>query len=185
MPDQTVAAAESSLGAIAESRDMRYPRVFSFDEMAGMPRIPFSKGCETGQFLSVERDDARYMLLGMCFHDADMEPYEFELAAGEEAHYCVKGRLKFSCRDYDGNEAEFFVEEGEVAYLPGGYWYTLEASGVDSINYWSVAPAMKTGIAPLEKVHMPGARDYAKVLKSLRKPGEVGQGGAGNGDGNG
>jgi hypothetical protein len=138
------------------------------DELAAMPRLEFSKGCESAVFVSRERDDARWFYLGLCYHAADMEDFEWEQVSWDEAFYCVKGRLRLHVRDDEGNEAELIVEEGEHIYVPAGYWYTLKATGIDSLNYWVMSPSPKTGLAPMHQTGIAGAPEYAKTLRALR-----------------
>lgn len=160
---------EKRLSDIAKRSDRRYPRVIKFDEIEAMPRLPFSEGCSSAIFLSRERDDARYFYQGMCFHGADMEDFGWHQSSWDEAYYCVKGVLRVAVSDDTGREKVFDIHEGEHFYLPAGYTYTLRASGVDSINFWTLGPAFKVGLKPLKEINLPEAPAYAKTLIEMRR----------------
>jgi glyoxylate utilization-related uncharacterized protein len=154
---------------VRDRSDKRYPRVITFDEIEGMPRLPFAKGCESGVFISRERDDARYFYQGLCFHDADMEEYRWDQSNWDETYYCIKGTIRVLVEDHVGNSKLFDINETEHFYLPAGYTYTLKASGVESINFWTLGPAFKAGLKPLRGIGIPEAPAYAKQLKAMRE----------------
>jgi hypothetical protein len=129
----------------APQRANRFPRHTRFSEIEKMPRLQFSKGCESGIFISRERDEARFYSQGLCFHDADMEDLVWDETSWDEAFYCIKGQLRVLVSDIEGNEAEFVVEEGDHFWAPAGYKYTMKATGVESINFWTMAPLMQSG----------------------------------------
>jgi hypothetical protein len=168
LPGSQLITNASSLADVAAKRDRRYARVMGFAEIEAMPRLEFSKGCESAVFVSRERDDARYFYLGMCFHGADMEDFVWEQVSWDEAFYCIKGRLCLHIRDGQDNESELFIEEGEHVYVPAGYWYTLKATGIDSLNYWIMSPSAKVGLAPMHQTGIPEAPQYAKTLRAMR-----------------
>lgn len=147
---------------------LRYPRVIGRAEIAAMPRLPFSKGCESGVFLSRERDDARYFNQGLCFHDPDMEDFEWEQASWDETYYCIKGVLRVVARDASGKERVLEAKEGDHVYLPAGFTYTLKASGVESINFWTLGPAIKVGLKAFKEINIPEAPEYAAKLVAMR-----------------
>jgi hypothetical protein len=128
-----------------ERRENRIPRVMVHEEIAAMPRLRFSKGCESGIFISRERDESRFYSQGLCFHDADMDDLTWEGVSWDEAFYCMKGRLRVVVTDAEGNEADFIIEEGDHFWGPAGYKYSLKATGVESINFWTSAPVLYTG----------------------------------------
>jgi hypothetical protein len=113
-------AGTKRLADVGERSDRRYPRVISRSEIEAMPRMAFSKNCESAVFLSRERDDARFFYQGMCFHAADMEDFEYFQSAWDEAYYCVKGILRVVVRDAQGREKVFDIPEGDHFYLPAG-----------------------------------------------------------------
>ncbi len=156
------------LSDVAARSDRRFPRLISRGEIEEMPRLEFSKGCESAIFISRERDDARYFYQGMCFHAADMEDFQWMQSSWDESYYCVKGVLRICVSDDTGREKTFDIEEGQHFYLPAGYTYTLKASGVDSINFWTLGPAFKVGLKPLNEIGIPDAPAYAKRLVELR-----------------
>ncbi|MGB1885135.1 MAG: hypothetical protein ACPHUF_14620 [Gammaproteobacteria bacterium] len=128
-----------------QQRVDRAPRHMTHDEIAAMPRLKFTNGCESGIFISRERDESRFYSQGLCFHDADMDPLEWQEVSWDEAFYCMKGKLVVAVSDSDGNELEYIVEEGDHFWAPAGYKYILKASGVDSINFWTMAPVLHSG----------------------------------------
>src|SRR3979411_753856 len=105
--------------------EVRYPRIIKRKEIEPLPRMMFSRGCGTSVFLSPERDDARYFMQGLCFHDADMDECSWIEDAGDEAYFCISGVIRVGVRDGAGKEITLDIEEGEHAYLPAGYTYTL------------------------------------------------------------
>ena len=140
--------AKSKGAAIRESvqrREHRVPRHITHKEIAAMPRLRFTRGCESGIFISRERDESRFYSQGLCFHDADMDDLTWEGVSWDEAFYCMKGQLKIIVTDPEGNEAEFIVDQGDHFWGPAGYKYTMKATGVESINFWTTAPVLFTG----------------------------------------
>jgi hypothetical protein len=51
--------------------------------------------------------------------------------------------------------------QGEHIYLPAGYAYTLEATGVEAAFFWTSGPSPRAGLVE--------APEYSAQLKSLRK----------------
>lgn len=139
----------------------RYPRVITPDEIDAMPRLPFGEGIGTAIFLSLERDDARYFRHGYCYMEADHEPYHWDQKDFDETHYCLKGKVRVRVEDADGREVYLEAAEGEHIYLPGGYKYTVEPSGVESAFFWTSGPSPRNGIVE--------APEYSELLRSLRK----------------
>jgi hypothetical protein len=138
----------SAAAAIRESvpeAPYRAPKMITADQIAAMPRLRFVKGMESGIFISKERDGARYYSQGYCFHDADMDDLVWDETGWDEAFLCVKGKLHVIVEDTDGNTAEYEINEGDHFWAPAGYKYTLRATGIDSINFWTMGPVMKSG----------------------------------------
>jgi hypothetical protein len=167
MPPATKEQA-TSLSAIADKRDRRFPRVIDREEIDSLPLLEFAKGCASSVFLSRERDDARYIAHGYCFHAADMDEFVWDQSSWDETYFCIKGVLKLGVRDKDGNETELVMNEGEHGYLPAGYTYILRPSGVESINFWTLGPVLNVGLVPLKDIGMPDAPEYSKQLRALR-----------------
>jgi ethanolamine utilization protein EutQ (cupin superfamily) len=138
----------------------RYPRVIDEDEISAMPRLEFNTGIDTAIFLSRERDDARYFRQGYCYMEPDHGPYSWDQVNFDETHYCLKGMIRLHVRDAAGREITLEAGEGEHIYLPAGYSYTLEATGVQSTFFWTSGPSPRAGLVE--------ARDYRDELKSLR-----------------
>jgi hypothetical protein len=161
--------ADKRLSDVRNRSNRRYPRLIAREEIEAMPRMPFSKNCESAIFISRERDDARFFYQGMCFHGADMEDFKWMQSAWDESYYCVKGVLRLAVSDDTGREKVFDINEGEHFYLPAGYTYTLMASGIDSINFWTMGPAFKAGLRPLKELDVPDAPAYSKTLTGMRE----------------
>ena len=49
---------------------------------------------------------------------------------------------------------------GEHIYLPGGYAYTIENTGVRSVFFWSSGPSARSGVTE--------SKEYSKQLTALR-----------------
>jgi hypothetical protein len=141
-------AAKSKAAEIRESaerREHRIPRAMTHEEIEAMPRLRFTRGVESAIFISREREGSRYYSQGLCFHDADMDDFTWDEVSWDEAFYCMKGQLKVVVEDHEGNQAEYVVDEGGHFWAPAGYKYTLKATGVDSINFWTMAPVLFSG----------------------------------------
>ncbi|MFN8218014.1 MAG: hypothetical protein U0R71_15575 [Solirubrobacterales bacterium] len=143
----------------------RRPKMITAKEIEEMPRLRFVKGMESGIFVSKERDGARYYSQGYCFHDADMDDLVWDEIGWDESFLCVKGKLLVIVEDTDGKTAEYEVEEGDHFWAPAGYKYTLRATGVDSINFWTMGPVMKSGWRYTDEQFAP---PYHEKLKKLR-----------------
>ncbi len=142
------------------SEARRYPRVITEAEISAMPRLQFNTGIDTAIFLSRERDDARYFRQGYCYMEPDHEPYHWDQTNFDETHYCLKGRIRLRVSDKEGREVVFDVGEGEHIYLPGGYAYTIENTGVRSVFFWSSGPSPRPGLVE--------AKEYSSQLTALR-----------------
>ena len=103
-----------------------------------MPRMEFVPGMESGIFVSRERDESQYFSQGLCFHAADMDDLVWEQTGWEEAFMCLKGKLHVRVEDADGQKNDYFIEEGGHFWAPQGYKYILRATGIDSINFWTM-----------------------------------------------
>ncbi|GAB3004333.1 hypothetical protein LWP59_25765 [Amycolatopsis acidiphila] len=138
----------------------RYPRVIVPDEIDKMPRLEFNSGITTAIFLSRERDDARYFRQGYCYGEPDHLPYHWDQKDFDETHYVLKGRIHLVVEDADGRKIVLEAGEGEHIYLPAGYKYTLEATGVEFVFFWSSGPSPRAGLVE--------AAEYSAELKALR-----------------
>ena len=127
----------------------RCPRVITMDEISAMPRLPFNTGIGTSIFLSQERDDARHFRQGVCWQEPDHLPYNWKQADFDETHYCLKGKIRLRVKDAAGREVILEAGVGEHIYLPGGYEYTLEATGVATEFFWTSGPSPRFGLAEL------------------------------------
>jgi uncharacterized cupin superfamily protein len=139
----------------------RYPRVITPEEIDSMPRLSFNTGIGTAIFLSRERDDARYFRQGYCYMESDHAPYNWKQADFDETHYCLEGKIHLLVQDASGRKVAIEARPGEHIYLPAGYDYTLEASGVKTVFFWCSGPSPRAGL-----VECP---EYSRELKSLRR----------------
>jgi hypothetical protein len=162
MPTTTAnpgSSAESSYDPSAPNA-RRYPRVIAPDEITAMPRLEFNTGIDTAIFLSRERDDARYFRQGYCWMEPDHAPYAWDQTNFDETHFCIQGMIRLLVRDASGREVVLEAREGEHIYLPAGYAYKLEATGVKSAFFWTSGPSPRPGLVE--------AKDYSKQLTSMR-----------------
>jgi ethanolamine utilization protein EutQ (cupin superfamily) len=139
----------------------RYPRVISPDEIDTMPRLEFNTGIDTAIFLSRERDDARYFRQGYCYMEPDHKPYHWDQRDFDETHYVIKGQIKLRVEDAAGRQVIMEAGLGEHIFLPAGYKYTLEATGVQSAFFWTSGPSPRAGLTECP--------DYVTELIALRK----------------
>lgn len=139
----------------------RYPRVITAGEINSMPRLTFNTGIDTAIFLSRERDDARYFRQGYCYQEPDHLPYQWDQHDFDETHFCLEGHIRLRVRDAVGREVILEAGPGEHIYLPAGYRYTLENTGVKTVFFWSSGPSPSCGLVD--------APDYSNQLKELRK----------------
>ena len=143
------------------SNARRFPRVITPEDINSMPRLTFNKGIGTAIFLSRERDDARFFRQGYCYMEPDHAPYNWNQMDFDETHYCIEGKIHLVVKDAAGRKVILEAKQGEHIYLPAGYDYTLEASGVKTVFFWSSGPSHRAGL-----VECP---EYSQELKSLRK----------------
>ncbi len=143
-----------------EASPQRYPKVMPADEIEAMPRLEFNTGIDTGIFISQEREDARYFRQGVCYAKADHEPVHWTQSNFDEAQYCISGMIRLRVEDAAGKVVVLEAQPGDNIYLPAGYTYTLEATGVEYTFLWTSGPSNRPGI-----VEAPG---YSKQLRALR-----------------
>ncbi|MEA2330591.1 MAG: hypothetical protein QOH58_729 [Thermoleophilaceae bacterium] len=168
-PSKLTSSAEEGILAREAHSDVRYPRLITRDEITPIPKMMFARGCGTSIFISSERDDARYFIQGLCFHEPDHEEYAWVQDAWDEAYYCIKGIIRVGIEDSEGTSLDLDIHEGQHAYLPAGFTYTLKPSGVESINFWTVGAIPAPGIKVFTEIGVPNAADVAKQLTELRK----------------
>lgn len=139
----------------------RYPRVITPSEINEMPRLPFAKGIGTSIFLSQEADDARHFRHGYCYQEPDHDDYFWDQSNFDETHYCLEGKIRLRVEDAAGRVVFLEASAGEHIYLPGGYKYTLVASGQRTVFFWTSGPSPRYGL-----VEIP---EFSAQLRSLRK----------------
>ncbi len=138
----------------------RYPRVIAPDEINALPRLQFAEGISTSIFLSQERDDARYFRHGYCYQEPDHADYHWDQTNFDETHYCLEGKIRLQVEDAAGRIVFLEARPGEHIYLPGGYKYTLKATGKKTTFFWTSGPSPRYGL-----VEIP---EFSAQLKSLR-----------------
>lgn len=140
--------------------DRRFPRVITMKEILSLPVLPFEKGIGTAIFLSQERDDARHFRQGICWQTVDHDPYKWNQTNFDETHYCLKGKIRLKVKDAEGRVITLEAAQGEHIYLPAGYEYTLEPTGVETVFFWTSGPSPRYGLAEIP--------DYSSALTALR-----------------
>ncbi|MSW95799.1 MAG: hypothetical protein F2796_03270 [Actinobacteria bacterium] len=74
-----------------------------------------------------------------------MADLTWQATSWDEAFLCISGKLHVIVVDRDGKELNFHMEAGDHFWGPAGYKYTLRATGVETLNYWTTGPAQPTG----------------------------------------
>ncbi len=138
----------------------RYPRVITEAEIESLPRLEFNRGIDTAAFLTRERDDARFFRQGYVYMEPDHEPYHWQQATFDETHYCLKGQIRLRVEDKNGRVVVLEATVGEHIYLPAGYSYTLEPTGLSSVSFWTSGPSHRPGIVE--------AKEFSRKLTALR-----------------
>jgi ethanolamine utilization protein EutQ (cupin superfamily) len=141
----------------------RYPRVINTKEIESQPVLPFAKGIGTCIFLSQERDDARHFRQGYCFGEAGHDDYHWDQANFDETHYCLEGKIRLKVEDASGRVIYLEAGIGEHIYLPGGYKYTLESTGMKTTFFWTSGPSPRYGLVE--------APEFSEKMRSLRNGG--------------
>jgi hypothetical protein len=146
----------------------RFPRVIPNEEIAAIPRWDLNTGIGTTVFLSRERDDARYFRQGIYWMDADHAGHEWNQTNYDESQHCIEGLLRLRVRDAGGREVVLEAGPGENVYLPAGYTYTLEPSGVSTKVLWTSGPSPRPGLVLAKGEGVAGAKEYRKALIASR-----------------
>jgi mannose-6-phosphate isomerase-like protein (cupin superfamily) len=144
----------------AAANARRYPRVITESDIDEVPFLEFNNGIGTRIFLSRERDDARYFRQGYCYGEPGHGDYHWDQANFDETHFVLKGRIRLKVEDATGRTVTYEASEGEHIYLPGGFKYTLEDTGVDWAFFWTSGPSPRPGLVE--------AKDYSNQLRDLR-----------------
>jgi ethanolamine utilization protein EutQ (cupin superfamily) len=135
--------------------------VITNKEIESLPRLEFNTGIETAIFISQERDDARYFRQGICYAKAQYEPVHWTQSNFDETQFCLSGKIRLRVEDSTGKKIVLEAGPGEHIYLPAGFTYTLEATGVDSTFFWVSGPSNGPGIVE--------APDYSQQLRARRE----------------
>ncbi|MED5804008.1 hypothetical protein VX037_23580 [Gordonia sp. Z-3] len=160
---QAKRAVGAEIRASVPTQEIRFPRLFAFDEVASMPRIPFSRGMECGAFISREREGARYYSQGIGFHAAGADDVTWQATSWDESFTCLSGSLRVIVTDAEGKEVEFLVEAGKYFWAPAGYKYSVRSTGVEAVSYLTTAPQMPSGWR-----HTGDDESYSDALIALR-----------------
>ena len=87
--------------------------------------------------------------------------------ATDHFNQCLQyAQLVVEVVDSAGNELKYTVDEGDHFWAPAGFKYTLKASGVEAINFWTMAPVLHTGWRDTGDPAGPG---YSDMLLDARK----------------
>ncbi len=143
-----------------KQRSRRYPRVITEAEIASLPRLEFNTGIDTAIFISQERDDARYFREGICKARPDHAPVNWMQKDFDETQFCLSGKIRLRVEDHTGRQVVLEALPGEHIYLPAGYTYTLEATGIETTFFWVSGPSNRPGIVE--------APDFSKALSASR-----------------
>ena len=73
----------------------------------------------------------------------------------------LEGKIRLKVEDAAGRVIYLEAAQGEHIFLPGGYKYTLEATGVKTVFFWTSGPSPRYGL-----VEIP---EFSAELKALRK----------------
>ncbi|WP_345424956.1 hypothetical protein [Pseudonocardia xishanensis] len=119
----------------------------------------FSEGIDQTIFLSRERDDARHFRQGCCWIAADAVTYAWFPANFDEYQFCEEGLVRVNVEDAAGQRIVLEAAPGEHIYLPAGFHYELEATGVPTRFLFSSGPSARRGIS---------ASEYSAQLIALR-----------------
>lgn len=150
--------------ASVPKQEIRFPRLFHFEDIATMPRIAFAKGAESGTFISREREGSRYYSQGIGFHAPDHEDVVWHATSWDEAFYCISGKLRIVASDKDGNELDSILEPGDHFWAPAGYKYELKSTGIESLSLFTTAPQMPSGWR-----YTGDDESYSNLLIALRR----------------
>ncbi|MGB1885133.1 MAG: hypothetical protein ACPHUF_14610, partial [Gammaproteobacteria bacterium] len=82
-------------------------------------------------FVSQEREDARYFRHGICYAKADHEPVHWVQANFDETQMCLTGMIWIRVEDKNGKTVVLEAGPGEHIYLPAGFTYTIEPTGIE------------------------------------------------------
>ena len=155
--------AGAAIRASASRQEMRFPRLFGGAEVEAMPRIVFSKGIETGWFISREREGSRYYSQGVGYVEPDAEDCVWQATSWDEAFLCLTGRFRMEVTDADGTELAFMVQPGEYFWAPAGFRYRMRSAGVEATCLVTTAPQMPSGWR-----YTGDDESYSDVLLGLR-----------------
>jgi homogentisate 1,2-dioxygenase len=101
-----------------------------------LPKIDLARGMHSCWVVSLERNGADQINMGICKHEANMDDLVWDQAY-DEVFYCARGKLRLLYDDGKGNKGDLVANEGEVLFAPRGYHYILRATGVESINVYA------------------------------------------------
>jgi uncharacterized RmlC-like cupin family protein len=146
----------------------RYPRVIGPEEVESIPTIPFADGLLSTVIVSRERDDSKYILMGVMHGNPDHADFDWEQGAWDEVLYVLKGNVRVEVRDHADKETVLEGKDGDYFYLAAGFFYSMKSTGVDTEVMWFSAPAPKVGVRIWGETGMDEAPDYAKALRALR-----------------
>ena len=74
-----------------------------------------------------------------------------------------EGKIRLKVEDAAGRIIYLEAATGEHIYLPGGYKYTLENTGVKTTFFWTSGPSPRYGLVEV--------KEFSDQLRSLRSQG--------------
>jgi oxalate decarboxylase/phosphoglucose isomerase-like protein (cupin superfamily) len=106
--------------------------------------------------------------MGVMYGEPDHAPFEWEQGAWDEVLYVLKGNVRVAVKDHADKEAVLEGKEGDTFYLTAGFFYAMQATGVETEVMWISAPAPKVGVALWGETEITEGPEYAKKLRALR-----------------
>jgi len=74
---------------------------------------------------------------GICCLRADHAPIRWLQPDFEQIRLCLSGKLRLLVEDSHSEQTIIEALPGEGVYLPAGYAYTVEPTGVDTVFFWT------------------------------------------------
>jgi homogentisate 1,2-dioxygenase len=107
------------------------PEKVSFENT---PNIDLVRGMHARWVISSEANDSDEVGVAIIHQDSDMADLSWD-GKIDEVFFCAKGKLKVLFQDKDNTiKGEMMADEGEALFLPRGFHFKLQNTGVDSIS---------------------------------------------------
>ena len=102
--------------------------------------IKLTRGCKAWYSVSKSLHNADLLAMGTVEVGSNMEEHEWQAEEWDEIFMVTKGRVRLLWEDTEGNRGELKANDKQYIYLPGGYKYTLKATGKPACFVWAQAP---------------------------------------------